>query len=363
MARLRRRPWVVFCWWLGFAIVDPAGDWGFDFRQFWQGGRDGWNGVSPYPSAALLATAGDHLGPVGIQEVFRFPYPAFAAVSLAPFGPLAFDLSAAIWGCLLVASLLGSVWVLGVRDWRVFGVVVGSAPVIGAVRIGTLTPVLLLLLAVIGAGATVAGSREGALALAVSLKLFLCRMRSGWPRLGGTAAAPVALVGAVALTLGAWALIGFAGVAGYPVLLRRPSDVVADRGFSLVALGAAAGLPGPGGLGLALGSRGRAPRMGGAAGSRPGRRPLELLGCGRRGDRAQPDRVAPLLHAARRAAPLRWPTLAWPWLLLWVFWLVPAQESHGALWLVLVALAVTVAVMLRTQPRLSTAAVSPCPGS
>src|SRR3954471_19171664 len=60
---------------------------GFDFHQFWQGGHDGAPGVSPYPAAAQVANAGaTHLDAVGIQQVFRFPYPAPTAVALAPLG-------------------------------------------------------------------------------------------------------------------------------------------------------------------------------------------------------------------------------------------------------------------------------------
>ena len=48
------------------------------------------DGVSPYPTAAQIASAGDALGPHGIQEVFRFPYPAGAAAAMVPFGALPF---------------------------------------------------------------------------------------------------------------------------------------------------------------------------------------------------------------------------------------------------------------------------------
>src|SRR5207247_10285428 len=36
-------------------------DFAFDFRQFWQGGRDVVNGISPYPSASELDRAGPTL--------------------------------------------------------------------------------------------------------------------------------------------------------------------------------------------------------------------------------------------------------------------------------------------------------------
>ena len=337
-------PAIIFSWWLLWAAQDPGGDWAFDFRQFWQGGHDVVNGVSPYPSMALVATAGDNLGPSGIQEVFRFPYPAGAAVALAPFGALDFELAAAVWSALLMMSLVSALLILGVRDWRVLGVVIGSAPVIGAVRLGTLTPVLILLLAVAWRWRDRSWVAGGSLALAISLKLFL------WPLvvwLAATrrwAAAALAAVLAASATLAAWAAIGFDGLADYPELLRRLSDVVADRGFSLVALGVEAGLPRT------------------AAESLPWLVGLSLLAgvvvIARRdgGDRRS---FTLAIVAAIALTPILWlhyfallvvplalarPRLSWAWGLMWIFWLIPAQENEGDLWRILIAVALVAAI-------------------
>jgi len=338
-------PAIIFSWWLLWSARSPGGDWAFDFRQFWQGGHDVVNGVSPYPSMALVATAGDNLGPSGIQEVFRFPYPAGAAVALAPFGALDFELAAVVWSALLIVSLVSALLILGVRDWRVLGIVIGSAPVIGAVRLGTLTPVLILLLAVAWRWRDRSWVAGGSLALAISLKLFL------WPLvvwLAATrrwAAAALAAGLAAGATLAAWAAIGFDGLADYPELLRRLSDLVADRGFSLVALGVEAGLP-----------RGAADALPWVVG-------LSLLAgvvvVARRDDG---DRRAFTLGigAAIALTPIVWlhyfallvvplalarPRLSWAWGLMWVFWLIPAQENEGDLWRVVLATALAGAVL------------------
>ncbi|MGH3132585.1 MAG: glycosyltransferase family 87 protein, partial [Gaiellaceae bacterium] len=338
-------PVSIFCWWLGFAVLDSTGDWAFDFRQFWQGGNDVVDGVSPYPGETLLASAGDHLDSVGIQEVFRFPYPAGAAAAAAPFGALDFDVAAAIWGVLLIVSLLAGIWMLGVRDWRVLGVVIGSAPVIGAVRIGTMTPVLILLLAVVWRWRDRAWVAGGSLAVAIALKLFL------WPLVVWLAAtrrwtAAVGAAGlAVAMTLVAWAAIGFDGFTDYPELVRRLVDVVAERGFSLVALGVEAGLPD------------------GAARALMWLVGLSLLAAaGVVARRVDGDRRAFSLVtvAALALTPIVWlhyfallvvplalarPRLAWAWGLMWAFWLVPAQESDGDLWRIVLATAVAGAAL------------------
>ena len=239
-------PVVIFCWWLAFAVLESHDGsvvyWAFDTRQYWQGGNDIVNGISPYPSSALLANAGDHLDAAGILEVFRFAYPPSVAVAFAPLGMLGFDLAAAIWGAALIVSLLAAVWILGVRDWRVFGVVIGSAPVIDAVRIGTMTPLLLLLLAVAWRWRDRRWLVSGSLAAAIALKLFL------WPLVVWLVATrrwleAVMTAGLAAVaTFGAWAAIGFDGLTTYPELVRRLVDIVEVRGFSLVALGVEAGL-------------------------------------------------------------------------------------------------------------------------
>jgi hypothetical protein len=337
-------PVAIFVWWNVFAIVDPAGDWAFDFRQFWQGGNDVVNGVSPYPSDAQLDSVGDHLGPVGIQEVFRFPYPAGSALASAPFGAIDFDVASAFWGALLVVSLFAAVWILGVRDWRVMGVVLASAPVIAAVRIGTLTPILILLLAVAWRWRDRRWAVSGSLAAAVVLKLFL------WPLvvwLAATrrfAAAALSAVLAAAVTLGAWAVIGFDGLAEYPELVSKLSDVVADRGFSLVALGVEAGL-----------SESAAQLLPWLVGL-PVLLAVALVA---RRDEGDVRSFSLAVLASLVLTPIVWqhyfallvvplalarPNLSRVWALMIVFWLVPAQESDGALWRVVLASSVVLVV-------------------
>lgn len=335
---------LVFWWWYVLAVQGSPDDWGFDFRQFWQGASDVVNGASPYPSAELLATAGDQLDPEGIREVFRFPYPAGAAVALAPFGSLGFHSAAAVWSALLIVSLLAAVWILGVRDWRVLAVLVSSVPVMTAVRLGTLTPVLILLLAVAWRWRDRHWVSGSSLAFAISLKLFL------WPLVVWLAAtrrwraAALAAALAAGATFVAWAAIGFDGLVDYPELLRRLTDVVADRGFSLVALGVEAELPS------------------GAAAALPWLVGLSLLACvvgfARRGD----DRAAFSLAiiAAIALTPIVWlhyfallvvplalarPRFTWAWGLMWMFWLIPAQQNGGDLWRILLAATLVAAVV------------------
>jgi Glycosyltransferase family 87 len=339
-------PAALFCFAIAVAMVDSEG-WAFDFRQFWQGGNDVVEGASPYPSAEVLDTAGDHLDPEGIQDVFRFPYPAAAALFFAPFGMLDFDAAAVLWAVVLLASLVGAVWILGVRDWRVLGVVLSSAPVIGAIGIGTLTPLLILLVALAWRWRDTVWVVAGALAAAIALKLFL------WPLvvwLAATrrwAAAVAATVLASVVTFAAWGVLGWDGLRAYPELARRLVDVVGDRGFSLVAFGVGSGLPQalaellPWLVGLLL--------LAAAV----------VVAVRREADEAVTFSIA--LVAAIALTPIVWlhyfallvvplalasPTLSLAWGSMWLFWLIPAQENGGELWRVVVALAVTAGVLV-----------------
>jgi hypothetical protein len=40
------------------------------------------------------------------------------------------------------------------------------------------------------------------------------------------------------------------------------------------------------------------------------------------------------------------PRLAWPWMLMWAFWLIPQQGNQGHLWRIILAFALTAAVAL-----------------
>jgi hypothetical protein len=327
------------------AILFAGKDFGFDLRQFWQGGRDVLHGISPYPTHAALDHASDSLGPHGIQHVFRFPYPAGSAVAIVPLALLPFHAAAVVLAVLSILSIVLALWILGVRDWRCYGIVFGSIAVITAVRLGTLTPLLLLAIAIAWRYRDRRWIAGAAIAVAVVLKVFL------WPlvawlvatRRFGAAAAAAGL--AAGTTLVAWAAIGVAGFSEYPHLLRRLSDVVADRGFSLVALGSD--------LGLGHGASRALPWIVGG---------VVLLAVVVAAGGADGDRRAFALAvvASILLTPIVWlhyfvllyaPIALWrrslsgAWLLPLLFWATPFQETSGDAWRVALGLAIGVAAL------------------
>ena len=171
------------------------------------------------------------------------------------------------------------------------------------------------------------------------------------------AAAVIAVGVAVVTTLGAWAVIGFEGLATYPRLLGRLTDIVEGVGLSFVALGELAGLPA--GVAKALPFVVGVPLL------------ISVLVVAKRDD-GNRRAFSLALVASIAVTPIVWlhyftllvaplaiarPRFAWPWVFMWGFWFIPAQGNEGHLWRVLLAAALTAAVLVasgRTARRVVT---------
>jgi hypothetical protein len=165
-----------------------------------------------------------------------FVYPPAAAYLFSPFALVPYSAAKVLMLTLTVTSVFVALRLLGVRDWRCYGIAVVSAPVVNSMALGAFTPFLLL-----GAAATWhyrdRPTATGVIgALTATAKLLL------WPlglwllvtrRLRATA---IFLLATFALVVGGWAAIGFAGFRAYPNLLRLLSQLEAHKSFSLVAL-------------------------------------------------------------------------------------------------------------------------------
>ena len=198
----------------------------WDFRVFYEAGRDYLHGVAPYPAATLAAVVHKNV----------FVYPAPAAAVMAPLAVLPFWLSAVLWTVLSVAAVVSALWLVGLRDWRCFGAVFLALPLLNAIRLGTVSPILMLLLAVLWRYRDRRYVAATATACLIVLKIFL------WPlliwllvaRRGKTVASAVTL--AVAVTLVAWIPIGLASLQSYPSVLGALSRYEETFSFSPTTL-------------------------------------------------------------------------------------------------------------------------------
>lgn len=211
------------------AIEDDAV--AFDFRVFYGAAEAMLDGESPYQDPedenAVVARG--------------YVYPPITAIGVIPLTVLPVEVAGLLVMALLVCAALAIPYVLGVRDWRCYGLLLLWPPVISAVQTGTVTLLLALGAALAWRYRDRAAVSASAVGATLSLKLIL------WPLLVWQAAtrrvlaAVTALAVGVALALGSWAAIGFTGLREYPDVLRRLQDVVELDSYTLYVVALDAG--------------------------------------------------------------------------------------------------------------------------
>lgn len=309
---------IVFCGVLplltmGALFVDALGDdvVATDFRQFYRAAELILAGESPYRETAdSLATWG---GP--------YPYPPLPALVAIPLTALSVNAAGVLVMAALAAVALGTLYVLGVRDWRCYGIVLLWPPVLSAIQTGNLTLLLAL------AAALAWRYRDRSIAPAASIGVTLAAKFFLWPLVVWLAATRrvVSALFACAVGVGvlvlSWATIGFAGATGYPDLLQQLEEVVGEDSYTLYIVGLDIGLPSGVARGLWIG-------LG-----------VALVGAvvwlGRRGSEAAAFIVA--LAAALALTPIVW----LHYFALLVVVVAIAQSRLGYLWFVPLAMVVT----------------------
>ena len=206
----------------------------FDFRVFLSAAHAVLHGESPYPS---LAASDEVIGR-------SYVYPPLTALVSVPFTALPEEVAGLIVMALLAAAALAVPWVIGVRDWRCYGVLLLWPPVISGIQTGSVT-LAIALLAAVGWRFRDSSALASSTAIGVTLaaKIFL------WPLVVWLAAtrrvgsAVSALAIGVGLLLASWAAIGFAGLVDYPSLLRRLQDAEGADSYTAYIVGLDLGLP------------------------------------------------------------------------------------------------------------------------
>ena len=192
------------------------------------------HGHSPYPA----------LDDPILEDQKGYVYPPQLVLTMLPLTALPVDVAAVIVAIGLLALLGITLKILGVRDVRCYAAAFLWVPSVSAVLLGNLSIPLAFAVAVAWRYRDRVWPPAWALGLAVAAKLLM------WPMLVWTLATRRFLVTIWALVIGlastfvAWAAIGFDGLAGYPDLLRRLSDIQSERSYSIVGMSATAGLGG-----------------------------------------------------------------------------------------------------------------------
>jgi hypothetical protein len=338
------------CWWEA-RTRDPLQDFGIFRRAALQVVH----GHSPYvhPSAAA------------VSHFDKFVYPPVAALVFAPFAALPSGPGRVLMFVGGLAALLGALRLLGVADWRCYGLAVVSAPAINTLALGAISSFLLL-------GAALAWSYRDkpavaavATAFTAVLKLFLWPLGIWLLATKRWRAAVICAGTALILLLGGWAVIDFAGLRSYPTLVHLLQQVEAPVSYSFVAL---LGLSGSAATALSV-------VLSLAA--------VVAVWLAARGPGGDQRAFAVAVVASLVASPLVWlhyllllyvpialyrPRLSGLWFLPLVLWATPTTHSHGATWRIALALFIVAVVAVRTvggsaRPAFSRAGVAPRPAA
>ncbi len=324
---------------------------GFDYRPLWEASRHLFHGASPYPPPHAWA----------LHDEQQFVYPPIAALLAAPLAAFPFGVAAALLAAIELAATGLTLRVLGVRDWRCYGVALLWYPVLQNMLIGSITSLLALGLAIAWRYRDERRPTSLVVAALIAVKLFL------WPLLFWLAATRrrTAAVRALAIALAgialSWAVIGFAGLTFYPRLLDQLSRLEQWKSYSAVAFGLVLGL-----------SSGEARALAIVAGT------IALVCIVLVGRRSKEDRDADrhafvlALAAAFLFSPIVWThylallvvpiaitrrTLTPLWFVPLAMWVTPGQ-SEGHAWRVILGLSVWVVVLAASwRPPASIAAL------
>jgi hypothetical protein len=191
------------------------------------------DGNSPYPA----------LDDPILEDQKGYVYPPQLVLLLVPLTPLPAGVTAVLVALGLLALLGLTLWILGVRDVRCYAAAVLWVPSVSGLLLGNLSIPFAFALAVAWRYRDAVRQPAAALGLSIAAKFVL------WPMLVWTlatrrfAVTAWSAVAGVAVTFGAWAVIGFDGLTGYPDLLQRLSEIQSERSYSIVGMVATAGLP------------------------------------------------------------------------------------------------------------------------
>jgi hypothetical protein len=157
-------------------------------------------------------------------------WPPLAAAVSAPFTILPATGAGVAFGLAGLACTAGALWLVGVRDWRVFGIVGLWPPVLGDIRIGHLTPLLCLLAALLWRYRDHHLRAGLALGVATGVKFFL------WPLglwLAACGRIRAAVVGALVAAGSVLVLAPFIPLDEYIRTLRKVSARFDQDSYSL----------------------------------------------------------------------------------------------------------------------------------
>jgi Glycosyltransferase family 87 len=216
-----------------FSDVLTNGTVGYDFRIYYDAAQALLDGRTPYVSADIAYEYGGYI------------YPPLTAVAVIPLTLLKPEVAGPLAMVLLVLAALAIPYVLGVRDWICYGLVLLWPPVVHGIQTSNVTILVALLAALVWRWRDRAPEAGLALGAGLASKFLLWPVALWLAATRRYRATWWAAVFSLVLVLGPWAAIGFVGLREYPGLVRRFSEITDDHAYSLYAAALHLGAPSP----------------------------------------------------------------------------------------------------------------------
>ena len=253
---LRRAFWIVLCGFLPavalYYAIGPAGDTdAVDFHyNYYLAAEAIRAGETFYPTDGFIVRGADDL-------IVDYVYPPLVGLATVPWTLIPIGTAAVLFQLLLVGVFVATLWLLGVRDWRCYGLAFLWPPVTDAIATGNISIPLGFAAAVAWVYRDRARFAGAALGVSMAAKLFLWPLVVWLAATSRLRAALWSVAVAVVVLAVSWAAVGFRGLRDYPELVGRLTDRMDERAYSVFALavdlGASTGLAWALWLALAVG--------------------------------------------------------------------------------------------------------------
>jgi hypothetical protein len=188
------------------------------------------SGEDFYPTDGFVVRGEDDL-------IIDYVYPPLLAIATVPWTLLPIGLAEVLFQILLVVAFVGTLALLDVRDWRCYGLAFLWPPVTDAITTGNVTILLGLAAAAVWRFRDRSLAAGASLGISIATKIFLWPLTIWLAATRRVTAATWSVSIGVAAVLVSWAVVGFRGIADYPDLVRRLTERMDERGYTLYALG------------------------------------------------------------------------------------------------------------------------------
>ena len=175
--------------------------------------------------------------------IIDYVYPPLVALLTVPWTLLPVGVAESLFQFLLIGVFVATLFLLGVRDWRCYGLAFLWPPVTDAISTGNISILLGFAAALVWVYRDRPRAAGAALGVSIAAKIFLWPLTLWLAVTRRTRAAVWSVVVAAVVLTASWAVVGFRGLADYPDLVRRLSDRMDERGYTIYALATDLGLP------------------------------------------------------------------------------------------------------------------------